>query len=261
MQADPDYPRALAVELRVQRDSVGVIFKTIIPVFAQALLSHSGGQGRTVRTLSVLALGGGCGRHDGPTFLGLPAHVEGMQIRSVTCPHPTCWLSSAFSYTLGCIVQDSRYELKVENAERAHKASLVKVWQCQAYSKSGRASLGWGGERAQEPAMVLGSPLSKVSECIGMAMMSLQWRINRMPPMRKCLTPTHFCALKLSCSCACQRCSTGRMRRGRPPFGLNSKNFALEYCRVQQDTAVPRRLGPPDDQDSANRLSDPVELD
>ena len=167
MQADPDYPRALAVELRVQRDSVGVIFKTIIPVFAQALLITLVAKAGLSTRLSVLALSvvGAAAMMD-PSFLGLPAHVEGMPfVQSLVLIHLLVVLGF-LSYTLGCIVQDSRYELKVENAERAHKASLVKVWQSNAsiFEKwAGKFGLG-GGERAQEPAMVLSSPTtSKVS--------------------------------------------------------------------------------------------------
>jgi hypothetical protein len=130
MYPDPNYPRALIVELRATRDAIGVIFKCVIPVVANAVLICLVSTAGLSTRLQVLALSvvAAAAMMD-PSFLGLPRHVEGVPfVQSLIIIHLIVVLAF-LCYTMQGIIQDNWYELKVEDAEKAHKASLIKTWQ------------------------------------------------------------------------------------------------------------------------------------
>ena len=133
LDPDPDAAKDLLFVLKIRRNAASTVFKTLIPMIANALvITLTTTMGNNPRLKVIVASTAGAIIMLNPTVLGLPSNVQGVPfLQSIVIIHIVISLVLLL-YTLRCFVIDKYYESTLIGESKNYHASSTGVWKKHA---------------------------------------------------------------------------------------------------------------------------------
>jgi len=134
-------PSTLVFELKIRRNAMATVFKSIIPMAANAILIYLSTKLAIENRLKVLSLSLiAASSMLNPQFMGLPSNVSGVPfIQSLVMIHILVSMLLLI-YSARCMLMDAYFLKMKQDCEDAHDESIKKVWQnhSNTYSRWGQ---------------------------------------------------------------------------------------------------------------------------